>query len=85
VRPRAGLDVCGKSRLNRDSIPEPSSYAIPVRKETEYRKKLNEKIWLNTHSISTTPAPSEEVLIKTDDKVHGLSSVLAPKASLDLS
>ena len=31
--PRAGLDVCGKSRLHRDSIPGPSSpyrVAIPT-------------------------------------------------------
>ena len=34
VRPRGGLECCGKSSTHRDSIPEPSSrytdYAIPA-------------------------------------------------------
>ena len=79
MRPRAGLDVCGNLASTVIRSPNrPVTLSRPVRK-TEYRKELNEKIWLNTHSISTTPAPNEEALIKTADKVHGLSSVAAPR------
>ena len=41
-------------------------------------KNLAEYSMHSVHSISTTPAPNEQVVINTVDIVQGLSSVATP-------
>jgi hypothetical protein len=61
VGPRAGLDGCGKSCLDRDSIPEPSSpWQVAIRTELPGPRVAINKVKVKVNSVTGDEGPEGE-------------------------